>query len=79
MADNCDFSMPGLRKRLPEAFSKITSSTVRGIIAKMVEQEDKYWREDEKVDKEYTKDSDEEYVGSNLFEDVEFTHYFEAK
>lgn len=75
MADNCDFSMSGLRKRLPEAFSKVTSSTVREIIGKVVEQEDKYWREDEKLDQEYTKDSDEEYVGSKLFEVDGLMHY----
>jgi transposase len=75
MADNCDFSMSGLRKRLPKAFTKVTSSTVREIIAKVVEQEDKYWREDEKLDQEYTKDSDEEYVGSKLFEDDGLMHY----
>ena len=44
-----------------------------------MEQEEKYWREDEKLDKEYTKDSDEEYLGSKLFEDEGFTHYFEEK
>ena len=27
MADNCDFTMKGLRERLPEAFSKVTSET----------------------------------------------------
>ena len=69
--------MSGLRKRLPEAFSKVTSSTVKEIIAKVVEQEDKYWIEDEKLDEEYTNDSDEEYVGSKLFEDDGLMHYFE--
>jgi len=77
MADNCDFSMSGLRKRLPEAFSKVTRSTVKEIIAKVVEQEDKYWKKDEKLDEEYTNDSDEEYVGSKLFEDDGLMHYFE--
>lgn len=77
MADNCDFSMSGLRKRLPEAFTKVTSSTVKEIIAKVVEQEHKYWIEDEKLDEEYTNDSDEEYVGSKLFEDDGLMHYFE--
>ena len=75
MADNCDFSMSGLRKRLPEAFSTVTSSTVSEIIAKVVKQEDKYWREDGKLDQEYTKNSDEEYVGSKLLEDDELMHY----
>jgi len=77
MANNCDFSMSGLRKRLPEAFSQVTRSTVKEIIAKVVEQEDRYWIEDEKLDEEYTNDSDEEYVGSKLFEDDGLMHYFE--
>ena len=42
---------------------------VKEIIAKVVEQEDEYWIEDEKLD--------EEYVGSKLFEDDGLTHYFE--
>lgn len=75
MADNCDFSMLGLRKRLPEAFSKVTSSTVKEIIAKVADQEDNYWKEDEKLDEEYAKDSDEEYMGSTLFEDDGLMHY----
>ena len=35
----------------------------------------KYWREDEKLDQEYTTDSVEEYVGSKLFEDDGLMHY----
>ena len=75
MADNCDFSISGLRKRLPEAFSKVTKSTVKEIIAKVVNQEDNYWKEDEKLDEEYAKDGHEECVGSRLFEDDGLMHY----
>ncbi len=52
-------------------------SQIEGGKAKVVEQEDKYWKEDKKLDQEYTKDSDEEYVGSKLFEDDGLMHYFE--
>ncbi len=57
MADNCDFSMNGLRTRLPEAFSKVTATTCKKIMAKVVEQEDRYWREDEQLDAVYSEDS----------------------
>ncbi|EFK06948.1 conserved hypothetical protein [delta proteobacterium NaphS2] len=43
MADNCDFTMAGLRKRLPEAFAKVTTSTCKAIISKVFEQEERYW------------------------------------
>lgn len=75
MADNCDFSMAGLRKRLPEAFSKVKSSTIKDIIAKVQDQEDKYWKEDEKLDEEYAKDRLEEILGTALFEGEGLSHY----
>jgi transposase len=50
MADNCDFTMKGMRERLPEAFSKVSPQTCKKIIAKVVQQEDKYWQEDEEID-----------------------------
>jgi transposase len=77
MADNCDFSMSGLRERLPEAFSKVKPETVREIIAKVVEQEEKYWAEDEKLDEEYSTNADEEYAGRKLFEEEGLMHYLE--
>lgn len=63
MADNCNFTMAGLRNRLPEAFAKVTPRTCREIITKVVEQEDKYWAEDEKLDDEYTANAREELEG----------------
>ena len=77
MADNCDFTISGLRKRLPEAFAKVTPETVREIIAKVVEQENKYWSEDEKLDEHYAANSEEERAGSKLFEEEGLEHYLE--
>ena len=63
MSDNCDFTMAGLQARLPEAFAKVTANTCREIIAKVVEQENKYWAEDEKLDDDYAANAEEEYIG----------------
>jgi len=60
MADNCDFTMKGLRERLPEAFSKVTSETCRSIMAKIIQKEDQYWRDDEKLDEIYAGDARDE-------------------
>lgn len=64
MAENCDFTMAGLRKRLPAAFAKVTPDTCKGIIEKVFEQELKYWTEDEKLDELYSEDAAEELEGS---------------
>lgn len=64
MANNCDFTMAGLRKRLPEAFSKVTTVTCKEIISKVVDQELKYWAEDEALDEIYANNSEEEYIGN---------------
>lgn len=72
MADKCDYTMTGLRKRLPEAFGKITPNTCKGIIKKVFEQELKYWNEDEKSDELYSKDAAEEQAGSQDAEGDEF-------
>ena len=56
MADNCDFTMKGMREKLPEAFAKVTSRTCRRIIAKVVAQEEKYWNEDSILDEKYGSD-----------------------
>ncbi len=77
MADHCDFTMAGLRNNLPDAFTKVTSNTCREIISKVIEQEDKYWHEDEKLDKEYASDSAEEYLGRQLFDDEGLEHFLE--
>jgi transposase len=68
MADNCDFTMSGLRNNLPEAFNKVTSHTCVEIIDKISKQEDKYWSEDEKLDEAYAKNTEEDCAGRCLFE-----------
>lgn len=78
MADNCDFTMAGLRKRLPEAFAKVTADTCKGIISKVFEQEEKYWAEDEKLDEIYSKNAEEEYLGKEAFESQGDEFYLEA-
>ncbi|MBA7623678.1 hypothetical protein ES703_31076 [subsurface metagenome] len=77
MADNCDFTMKGLRERLPEAFEKVTPRTCQEIIAKVIEQEDKYWTEDEKLDEVYAVNAEEEYTGQNLYEELGAESYLE--
>jgi len=68
MADNCDFTMSGLRNNLPEAFNKVTSHTCVEIIDKISKQEDKYWSEDEKLDEAYAENAEEDFAGRCLFE-----------
>ena len=68
MADNCDFTMTGLRRRLPEAFAMVTPHTCREIMATVVEQENRYWSEDERLDEVYAANAEEEYAGKCLFE-----------
>lgn len=60
MANNCDFTMKGLRERLPKALSKITPDTCQDIMAKIIEKEDQYWREDETLDGMYSEDAKEQ-------------------
>lgn len=77
MADNCDFTMKGLRERLPEAFEKVTPRTCQEIIAKVIEQEDNYWTEDEKLDEVYAANAEEEYTGQSLYEELGAESYLE--
>jgi transposase len=78
MADNCDYTMKGLRDRLPEAFSKVTSQTCQDIIAKVSKQEEKYWSEDEALDELYADNSEEGYDSKSLFEPLGEESYLEA-
>ena len=78
MADNCDFTMAGLRKRLPEAFAKVTANTCKAIISKVFKQEEKYWADDEKLDEIYSKNAEEEYLGKDAFENQGDEFYLEA-
>ena len=50
MADNCDFTMCGMRNNLPDAFAKVTQDTCAKVIAKARQREKKYWIEDEVLD-----------------------------
>jgi len=78
MADNCDFTMAGLRNNLPEAFAKVTSSTCKGIISKVFAQEEKYWSEDEALDEIFSKNAEEEHVGKHALERQGEEFYLEA-
>ena len=78
MADNCDFTMAGLRERLPEAFAKVTASTCKGIISKVFQQEEKYWTEDEKLDEIYSENAEEEHLTKNVLESQGDEFYLEA-
>ncbi len=60
MADTCDFTMSGLRKRLPEAFAKVTAHTCMRVIAKVRQREDDYWHNDAVLDEKFAMDSEEE-------------------
>lgn len=78
IAQNCDFTLVGLHKRLPEAFSKVTSITCKELIAKVFDQEERYWVEDEKLDEIYSKNAEEEYIGSHISESQGEEFYLEA-
>jgi transposase len=78
MADNCDYTMKGLRDRLSEAFLKVTPRTCGDIIAKVSKQEDKYWSEDEALDELYAESAEEGYVSRSLIESLGEESYLEA-
>jgi transposase len=78
MANNCDYTMKGLRERLPEAFGKVTQNTCKSIVEKVFEQELKYWNEDEKLDELYSKDAAEEQIGSQWQDGEGDEFYLEA-
>lgn len=46
VADHCDFTMANFRNQLPPALSKVTAKTCRSLVAKVLQQEDKFWNED---------------------------------
>jgi transposase len=49
MADHCDFTMNTFHTELPNAFKKVTALTCQKIIASVVQQEEKYWHEDNQL------------------------------
>ncbi len=68
IAKNCDFTMRGLRSSVPEAFAQVTPITCQKIIAKVVEQENKYWIEDEKLDEKFPEKTGEDFSNCKTFE-----------
>ena len=56
MADHCDFTTRNFHQQLPIALAKVKPSPCRKLIAKVVEQEEKYWAEDAQL---YEDDFDE--------------------
>lgn len=55
-ADHGDFTIRNFHKQWPIALSKVKPSTCQKLIAKVVEQEEKYWAEDAQL---YESDVDE--------------------
>ena len=49
MAAHCDFTMKNFREQLPFAFGKVKPRICKNLIAKVVEQEEKYWAEDSRL------------------------------
>ncbi len=74
MADHCDFTMAGLGKRLPIAFSKVEATTCTQILAKIVAQEEKYWKEDEKLEELEKRNATE----NDLREGILMAEHFEG-
>lgn len=52
MAKHCDFTLTKFRENLPLAFSQVTRETCEKLIAKTIAEEDKFWRDDGKIDLE---------------------------
>ena len=59
MANHCDFTMKNFRDHLPLAFYEVTPETCKGLIAKVVKQEKKFWVEDSKLYKEIDEEGEE--------------------
>jgi transposase len=49
-AARCDYTLRGLKLRLEEGFDQVTPAVCHGLIQKIKDQEDQYWREDEEDD-----------------------------
>jgi transposase len=56
MADHCDFTRSTFHTKLPNAFKKVTAITCQKVIARVVQQEEKYWEEDSQL---YSNDENE--------------------
>ncbi len=61
MADHGDFTTRNFHQQLPMALAKVKPSTWSKLIAKVVEQEEKYWAEDAQLyEYDFDEMSDEE-------------------
>lgn len=50
-AKKCDYTMEKLKIHLDDGFKQVTSDTLNGILKKVRNEEDRYWKEDEIEDK----------------------------
>lgn len=62
MANRCDFTMVSLKKNLPCAFAKVTPSTCKKVISKVVKQEEKFWIEDDQIE-QMARELEDDLVG----------------
>ena len=53
IARNCDFTMDNLIHQLESAFDKVTGKTCAGLIKKVRNIEDTFWRDDALLDEQY--------------------------
>ena len=60
--------MSGMRKKLPEAFAKVTKNTCAKVIAKVHQREDDYRENDVILDEQFVSDSEEDPSILNLEE-----------
>lgn len=77
MEDKCDFTMDSLRINLPEAFKKVTSLTCKMVIAKVVEQEEKFWKEGEQIDNLNKVDEEMDFFSESNLVDEDYDEYGE--
>jgi len=56
VARNCNFTMKNLELQLEKAFAKVTKETCLKVIKKIRQVEDKFWEEDEKLEKDENSD-----------------------
>lgn len=50
IARNCDFTLKTLKKNLPKAFGEVTPKVCNGLIQKVIEREEEYWKLDMDLD-----------------------------
>ena len=63
--------------QIDKGFAKVIARTCQKIIAEVIEQEDKYWTEDEKLDEVYAANAEEEYKGQSRYEELGAESYLE--